>query len=272
MQTPFPFLQTVVFVHQRTARSFLIVLLLDWAKGLQRYRSIALLGWPLLPRGNSTSPKFRGLEMLSLRDSLRSSTHEGVPGWLMHPWETLLPWNSKERSAVSTRCPMSQHPCEYQGDIIANSTPYGRLPTDAPTRARNSFFGSRVTRFGRDPSHHIETPTWIFTRRSTSKGGTRNGLLITFLEESHKSTSSVSTSRLHSDSLSGAEASGSQKNKMTARKGTLSNQPRLTCVTPTALLGSWVLQPIKVWRSLGLTSRSVPYGKGPLRNPLWRIL
>jgi hypothetical protein len=29
------------------------------------------------------------------------------------------------------------------------------------------------------------------------------------------------------------------------KKGTLSNQPRLTCVTPTALLGSWVLQPIK---------------------------
>jgi hypothetical protein len=39
------------------------------------------------------------------------------------------------------------------------------------------------------------------------------------------------------------------KNKMTARKGTLSNQPQLTCVTPTAFLYSWVLQPIK-----GMTS------------------
>ncbi len=148
--------------------------------------------------------------------------------------------------------------------------PYAQLPTDAPTRARNSFFGSRVTHFGSDPSRHIETLTWIFTRRSMSKGGTRNELLIAFLGESRKSTSRVSTSRLCSDSLSGAEASGSQKNKMTARKGTLSNQPRLPCITPIALLCSRVLQPIEVWRSLGLTLRSVPYGKGPLSNPLQR--
>ncbi len=154
------------------------------------------------------------------------------------------------------------------GDVIANSTPYEWLPTDAPTRARNSFFGSRVTRFKRDPPHHIVTPMWFFLRRSTSKGGTQNGLLIAFLEESCKSTSSVSWGRLHSDSLSWAEASGSQKNKMTARKGTLSNQPQLTRVTPTALLTRWVLQLIEVWCSLGLTSWNMPYGKGPLRSPL----
>jgi hypothetical protein len=35
------------------------------------------------------------------------------------------------------------------------------------------------------------------------------------------------------------------------KKGTLSNQPRLTRVTPTALLGSWVLQPIEDMTSLG---------------------
>ncbi len=77
MQTPFSFLWTVVFVHQRTACSFLVVLLLGWAKGLRHYQLIALLGWPLLPRGNSTSSKFQGLEVLSPRDSLWSSAHEG---------------------------------------------------------------------------------------------------------------------------------------------------------------------------------------------------
>ncbi len=128
----------------------------------------------------------------------------------------------------------------YQGDVIANSMPYAQLPIDAPTRARNSFFGSRVTRFVRDPSHHIETPTWNFTRRSMSKGGTGNRLLIAFLEESHKSTSSISTGRLCSDSSSGAEASGSQKNKMTAGKEKLSNHPWLMHITPTVLLTSWV--------------------------------
>ncbi len=56
MQTPFSFLRTVVFVHQRTACSFLIVLLLDWEKGLrqsptfikckQKYQSIVgYIGW-----------------------------------------------------------------------------------------------------------------------------------------------------------------------------------------------------------------------------------
>ncbi len=61
-------------------------------------------------------------------------------GWLTKPWETLLLWNSKERSAVSTRRLMLQHLYEYQGDVIANSTPYTQLPTDAPTRARILFW------------------------------------------------------------------------------------------------------------------------------------
>jgi hypothetical protein len=34
------------------------------------------------------------------------------------------------------------------------------------------------------------------------------------------------------------------------KKGMLSNQPQLTRITPTALLGSWVLQPIEGMQSL----------------------
>ncbi len=56
------------------------MLSLGWIKGLRHYRLIALLGWPLLPRGSSAS-KFQGLEVLSFQDSLWSSTHEGVPRW-----------------------------------------------------------------------------------------------------------------------------------------------------------------------------------------------
>ncbi len=36
MQTPFSFLQTVTFVHLKTALSFLVMLLLGWAKGLRQ--------------------------------------------------------------------------------------------------------------------------------------------------------------------------------------------------------------------------------------------
>ncbi len=81
---------------------------------------------------------------------------------------------------------MLQHPYKYQGDVIANSMPYMRLPTDALTRARILFLCSQVMHFVRDPSCHIKTPTWISTRRSTSEDGTGNGLLIAFLEESHE--------------------------------------------------------------------------------------
>jgi hypothetical protein len=35
------------------------------------------------------------------------------------------------------------------------------------------------------------------------------------------------------------------------KKGMLSDHPQLTCITPTALLGSWVLQPIEDVTSLG---------------------
>ena len=59
-------------------------------------------------------------------------------------------------------------------------------------------------------------------------------------------TSSVLPKRLHSDLLSEEEALGTHKNKLSARKKDLSNQPQLMRVTPIALLCSWVLQLIEV--------------------------
>ncbi len=67
-------------------------------------------------RRNFASMEFQGQEVLSLQDNLRRSTHTST-----------------------------------QGDVIANSTPYARFPTDAPTRARISFFGSQVMRFCKRP-------------------------------------------------------------------------------------------------------------------------
>ena len=46
----------------------------------------------------------------------------------------------RKGSAVSTRHPTLQHPYKYLGDIITNSMPYARLPTDTPTKARISFW------------------------------------------------------------------------------------------------------------------------------------
>ncbi len=139
-------------------------------------------GMTLASQGKLCISDFWGLGVLFLQDSLQSSTHEGVPGWLMHPWETLLLWNSKEMKCCLYETPYVAAPVQVLGDVIANSTPYVRLPTDAPTRAR-FIFGSRVTRFVRDPSRHIKTPTWNFYKEIYVQRWYQNGLLITFLEE-----------------------------------------------------------------------------------------
>ncbi len=47
--------------------------------------------------------------------------------------------------------------------------------------------------FARDPSQHIKTPTWISTRRSSTKGGTRNRLLIVFLSPTWVPQASLQT-------------------------------------------------------------------------------
>ncbi len=122
MQTPFSFLQTVVFVHQRnqrTAHSFLVVLFLGWAKGLRHYQSIALLGWPLLPRGNSTSPIFEVSECCLYETPYRAALTKVVPGWLIRPWETLLPWNSKEKKCCLYKTPYIAALIQVLGDVIA---------------------------------------------------------------------------------------------------------------------------------------------------------
>ena len=67
-----------------------------------------------------------------------------------------------------------------------NPTPYTWLPTDTPTRARILFFGSRVMRFVRDLSCHIETPKWNFYNEIIKRRWYRNRLLIMFLEESRE--------------------------------------------------------------------------------------
>ena len=50
-------------------------------------------------------------------------------------------------------------------------------------------------------------------------------------------------------------------------KRMLSNQPQLTRVTPTALLGSWVLQPIKDMMSLGTDSETHAKWQGSVEEP-----
>jgi hypothetical protein len=55
------------------------------------------------------------------------------------------------------------------------------------------------------------------------------------------------------------------------KKGMLSDQPQLSCVSSTALLCCWGRSCSKIWHPSWLTLRCMPYGRGTLRIPLQRI-
>jgi hypothetical protein len=94
------------------------------------------------------------------------------------------------------------------------------------------------------------------------------GLLIAFLEESRKEYLQVS---LQADSdltrCHEKKPSGTLKNKDDHEKGMLCNQPRLTRVTTTVLLGSWVLQSIEDMMSLGTDFKMHAKWQGSIEEP-----
>jgi hypothetical protein len=199
MQTPFSFLQTVTFVHLKTARSFFVVLLLRWAKGLQRYWLIALLGWPLLPRGNSASPIFEVLQCCLFETPYGAAPTKVIPGWLMHLGETLLTWNSKDKKCCLYKTPYIAAPIWIWGNVIAKILRPTCNFLQTHLQEPEFVFGSQVTSVWRDPSYHIKTSMRNFYKEIYEQKWYQKGLLIALLEELWRVPSSVSTCRLRSD-------------------------------------------------------------------------
>ncbi len=219
MQTPFSFLRTVTFVHLKTARSFLVVLRLGWTKGLRHYQLIALLGWPLLPRGNSATPIFEVWQCCLFKTPYGAAPTKVVPGWLMHLGETLLPWNSKDKKCCLYKTPYIAAPIWILGDVITKF--YTQCATSYRCTYKSQFFfDSWVTSFWGDPSRHIKTPMRNFYKEIYKQKWYRNRLLIALLEESCEEYLQAS---LQADSAltrrHEKRASGTLKNKKTARKG-----------------------------------------------------
>ncbi len=79
--------------------------------------------------------------------------------------------------------------------------------------------------------------------------------------------SSVSASRLRSDVSSWAKSLRNPEDQDDCKKGTLSDQPRLICVTPTALLSSWVLQPIEDMTSVRTDFETHAKWQGYIEEP-----
>ncbi len=79
--------------------------------------------------------------------------------------------------------------------------------------------------------------------------------------------SSISASRLCSDSSSWEKSLRNPIEQEDRKKGTLSDQPRLMRITPTALLGSWVLQLIEDMTSLGTDFKTHAKWQGSFEEP-----
>ncbi len=103
-------------------------------------------------------------------------------------------------------------------------------------------------------------------RRSTSKSGTIKDYLLC-LKSSATSTFKclIKDSQLWCDIMSTTLIN--HKDQDAWKKGMLSNQPGPTRVTPTALLDSWVLQPIKDMTSLGTDFEMHAKSQGSINKP-----
>ncbi len=179
--------------------------------------------------------------------------------------ETLLLWKSKDMKCCLYKTPYVAVPVRVLDDVIVKPMPYEQIPLDAPTRTRN-FSWFTIEEFFKRPVLSYQDSYVIFLW-----GGLRAKVVperttysVTW-GVSQRVPSSVSSSILCSDASSWAEASGTLKIKLT--KGTLGNQPQFMRVTPSVLLGSWVLQPIKDVTSLRTNLKTHAKWQGSVEEP-----
>jgi hypothetical protein len=157
-------------------------------------------------------------------------------------------------------------PMRVLGDIITKTRPYTQLPLDTPTRTRNfSWFTSDV--FLKRPILSYQDSYVHFLQGGQSKSGTGKNYL-SCLRSSVTSTfkcliKDTPLSRgIMSTNLRKPEVQDDHKKEM------LSNHPQLTCITPSALLGSWGRQPIEDMMSLGTDFEMHANWQGYIEEPV----
>ncbi len=146
---------------------------------------------------------------------------------------------------------------------LRNPMPYKQLATDTPTRTRISSFWftsdvvlkeTRLSQWDSYVSFYMDMDVYVqrwYRKRTTYC--VSGGVTWEYLKRLTKQTPFWLIVR--NRSLRNPQEQVDRKIR------DLSNQPRLMRVTPIALPCTWVLEPIKVWRSLRLTLRCKPYGK-----------
>ncbi len=181
--------------------------------------------------------------------------------------ETLLPWKSKDKKCCLYEMPYVVAPIWVLGDAIAKfyalcATSYRctyksqncfRFTSDAFLKRYVSSFQDSYVKFLQGdlqakvvPERTTYCITWSVLRRVPS---------------------SFSSSRLRFDLLSWEKSLRNPEEQEDCKKGALSDQPWLTHVTPTALLDSWVIQPIEGMTSLGTDFKKHAKWHGYVEEP-----
>ncbi len=181
--------------------------------------------------------------------------------------ETLLPWNSKEKKCCLYEMPYVAAPIWVLGDVIAKfyalrATSYRRI-----YKSQIFFWFTSAAFLKRHVLAYQDSyEKFLWGDLRAKVVPERTTYRVTW-EVLQRVPSSVSTSRLHSDSSSWEKSLRNPEEQEDRKKGMLSNQPRLTRVTPTALLGIWVLQPIEGMMFLGTDFEKRAKSQGSVEEP-----
>ncbi len=219
---------------------------LGWTKGLRHYWLIALLRVTLASKRKICISDFQGQAVLSLQDSLRSSTQVGriEPLWPLHLGETWLPWKSKDKKCLRCSTHLSIRWCHRK--ILCPTRDFLQMHLQETV-----FFWFTSDTFLKRPVLSYQNSYVKFLWGGLQAKVVLERTTYCACGDLQRVPSSVSVSRLRPDTLSWAKPLRNPTDQDDCKKGTLKDQPRLTRITPTVLLGSRVLQPIKDMMSLG---------------------
>ncbi len=185
----------------------------------------------------------------------------------MHLGETLLPCKSKNKKCCLYETPYVAAPFWVLGDLIAKFCALHATSYKC-TYKRQDFFWFTSDAFLK---RHVLSFQDSYLK---SLWGDLRAKVV--LERTtycvtwgvvRRVPSSISASRLCSDLSSWKKSLRNPEEQEGRKKGTLSNQPQPMRVTPTALLGSWVLQPIKGMMSLGTDFEKRAKWQGSVEEP-----
>ncbi len=181
--------------------------------------------------------------------------------------ETLLPWKSKDKKCCLYKTPYLAAPIWVLGDVITNFYALRAASYRCTYESQNSFWLTSdaflkrlVLSFWDSYVKFLPGGLWAKVVPERTTYCITWGVLW-------RVPSRVSASRLRSDLTSWAKCLRNPEDQDDREKGTLSNQPRLTRVTPTALLGSWVLQLIEGMASLGTDFEMQAKWQGSIEEP-----